>query len=144
MKWTTQKQNDKTRAVCGEFTIIHCAGGKFQLRKGKDMFGTFADLQTAKAKAEERMDEKPAKPSGKATGTKHNKILGYSACAVAKALGQAGVKYDEAVKILGKHGVAMSQASLRIQLGFGRNPKTWEKHSKPAPLTEKQIAELRS
>lgn len=139
MKWTTKTQDNKTRTVCGDFTIIHCAGGKFQLRKGKKMFGVFADLSSAKAKAEERMDEKPTKPSGKPSGTKHAKVFGYSACAVAKALGQACIKYDEAVKILGKYGITMSPASLRIQLGFGRNPKTWEQHGKPAPLTKEQI-----
>ena len=72
-----------------------------------------------------------------------SKILGFSACAVAKALGRAGIKLEEADQILRKHGVEMSRASLSVQLGFGRNEATWEKRGEPAPLTEDQIAELR-
>ena len=86
----------------------------------------------------------PSEPLGetKQTGRK-SKILGFSACAVAKALGQAGIKLEEADQILRRQGVEMSRASLSVQLGFGRNPASWEKRGEPAPLTEAQIAELR-
>ena len=86
----------------------------------------------------------PSEPLGetKQTGRK-SKILGFSACAVAKALGRAGIKLEEADEILRKHGVEMTRASLSVQLGFGRNPASWEKRGEPAPLTEDQIAELR-
>jgi len=77
-----------------------------------------------------------------ATGRK-NKIHGFSACAVAKALGKAGLKYDEADKIMKAHGIVMPPASLKVQMGFGRNEKSWERHGKPAALSEDQIAELR-
>lgn len=72
-----------------------------------------------------------------------SKILGFSACAVAKALGRAGIKLEEADQILRRQGVEMSRASLSVQLGFGRNPSSREKRGEPAPLTEAQIAELR-
>lgn len=72
-----------------------------------------------------------------------NKILGFSACAVAKALGAAGLKYQEADLIFRGHGIEMPKASLSVQLGFGRRPATWERHGKPAELTPEQIAELR-
>ncbi len=54
-----------------------------------------------------------------ATGRK-NKIHGFSACAVAKALGKAGVKWEEANRILHAHGIEMPKASLSVQLGLPR------------------------
>jgi len=72
-----------------------------------------------------------------------NKIHGFSACAVAKALGAAGVKHEEAERIFRAHGIEMPKASLSVQLGFGRRPETWNRHGKPAELTEAQIADLR-
>lgn len=83
-------------------------------------------------------DDKPKA----ATGRK-NKIHGFSACAVAKALGKAGVKWEEADRIMRAHGIEMPKASLSVQLGFGRNQTTWEKRGEPAPLTDDQIADLR-
>jgi hypothetical protein len=83
---------------------------------------------------------RPAKGRG---GAKHQKIIGFSACAVAKALGQAGVKWEEADKIMRAHGNVMPKDSLCVQLGFGRRPTTWERHGQPAPLSPEQIAELR-
>lgn len=77
-----------------------------------------------------------------ATGRK-NKIHGFSACAVAKAFGKAGVKWEEADRIMRAHGIEMPKASLSVQLGFGRNQATWEKRGVPAPLTDEQIADLR-
>lgn len=82
----------------------------------------------------------PASKSGK---PRKKKILGFSACAVAKALGAAGIKYQEADLIFRGHGIEMPKASLSVQLGFGRRPATWERHGKPAELTAEQIAELR-
>lgn len=78
-----------------------------------------------------------------ATGRK-NKIHGCSACAVAKALGAAGVKYEEADRIFRAHGIEMPKASLSVQLGFGRRPATWERHGKPAEITPEQIDDLRT
>jgi len=75
---------------------------------------------------------------------KLNRIFGFSACAVAKALGKAGVKYAEGDRILRSHGIEMPKASLSVQLGFGRNPASWERHGQPADLTEAQVAELRA
>lgn len=72
-----------------------------------------------------------------------NKIHGFSACAVAKALGKAGLKWEEADRIFRAHGIEMPKASLSVQLGFGRNEATWEKRGEPAPLTDEQIADLR-
>lgn len=42
------------------------------------------------------------------------------------------------------YGIEMPKTSLSVQLGFGRNEETWERHGKPAPLTDAQIAELRA
>jgi hypothetical protein len=86
--------------------------------------------------------EPVAPESPKAAGRK-NKIHGFSACAVAKALGAAGLKWEEADRIFRAHGIEMSKASLSVQLGFGRNQATWEKRGEPAPLTAEQIADLR-
>jgi len=83
-------------------------------------------------------DDKP-----KTDRSRKNKIHGFSACAVAKAFGKAGVKWGEADRVFRAHGIEMSKASLSVQLGFGRNPATWEKRGEPAPLTDEQIADLR-
>ncbi len=75
--------------------------------------------------------------------SRKNKIHGFSACAVAKSLGSAGVKHEEADRIFRAHGIEMPKASLSVQLGFGRRPATWERHGKPAELTPEQISDLR-
>jgi hypothetical protein len=82
---------------------------------------------------------KPAQAKGKL-----NRIFGFSACAVAKALGKVGVKYAEADRIFRTHGIGMPKSSLSVQLGFGRNTASWERHGQPANLTEAQVAELRA
>jgi hypothetical protein len=88
-------------------------------------------------------EEQPSVPTGRPKGTKLNRILGFSACAVAKTLGKAGVKHKEADRIFRAHGIEMPKASLSVQLGFGRNPATWAQHGKPADLTDVQIDVLR-
>jgi hypothetical protein len=85
------------------------------------------------------MDQKDSLKAGQ-----KNKIFGFSACAVARALGKAGLKWEEADRILRAQGVKMSKASLSVQLGFGRNETTWGKRGEPAPLTDDQLAELRA
>jgi len=87
-----------------------------------------------KAPAAPKADGKPRKA----------KIHGFSACAVAKALGKAGLKWEEADAIMRKNGIEMPKASLSVQLGFGRRPETWERHGNPAELTEEQITALRA
>ena len=89
------------------------------------------------------VEQQPAPASGRPKGAKLNRILGFSACAVAKALGKAGVKHEEAARIFQAHEIVMPKASLSVQLGFGRNPATWERHGKPADLTDVQIDVLR-
>ncbi len=97
----------------------------------------------AEAAAPATTEPMAAKPSPTGT-TRKNKIHGFSACAVAKALGAAGIKWEEADKIMRAHGIEMPKASLSVQLGFGRNRATWEKRGEPAALTPEQIAELRT
>lgn len=93
----------------------------------------------------EKESPAPAAPTAsRPKGTKLNRILGFSACAVAKALGKAGAKHEEADRIFRAHGITMPKASISVQLGFGRNPAKWERHGQPADLTDAQIAELRS
>jgi len=89
------------------------------------------------------VEQQPAPTAGRPKGTKLNRIMGFSACAVAKALGKAGVKHEEAARIFQAHEIVMPKASLSVQLGFGRNPATWERHGKPADLTDVQIDVLR-
>lgn len=87
----------------------------------------------------------PATPATEiAAKGRHVQILGHSACAVVRALGQAGVKVAEADAIMRAHGVEMSRASIGVQLGFGRNKDTWAKRGEPAPLDGAQIAQLRN
>lgn len=89
--------------------------------------------------------ESEINPENPATDQKRKRrqLLGHSACAVLKALGKVGVKYAEADAILKRHGIEMPKASVSVQLGFGRNEHTWERHGKPAPLSKEQIEKLR-
>lgn len=73
---------------------------------------------------------------------KRPQIMGHSKCAFVKALGQNGYKYYEAKKVLDTLGVSMPDASIKIQIYFGKNEKTWEKFGKPAELTESQKSEI--
>ena len=88
--------------------------------------------------SEPEVTAKPASKRGK-----HGDILGYSACAVLKSLGQAGVKIAEASAILEAHGISMPKPSISVQLGFGRNESNWARHGKPAPLSQEQLDSLR-
>ena len=90
------------------------------------------------------VEQQPAPATGRPKGAKLNRILGFSACAVAQSLGKAGVKHEEAARILLAHGIEMPKASLSVQLGFGRNPASWDRHGKPAELSDAQIVELRT
>jgi len=98
--------------------------------------------QAAPPSPEPTMPEPTEKPAA-ASNQRKNKIHGFSACAVAKSLGKAGIGYAEADAILKSRGVVMPKASLSVQLGFGRNPQTWPKRGEPANLTDQQIADLR-
>ena len=165
MNWKSKTTNDKTTTASGDFNVIHCSNGKFQLRRAGAMLGAFPTLAAAKAKAASvappeapeapKAPKAPTAPTaptapqdaakpGRPAGVKHKELLGFSACAVAKALGRVGVKFDEADRIMKAHGVTMPKASLGVQLGFGRNPKSWERHGKPASLTDEQLADLRT
>jgi len=53
------------------------------------------------------------------------------------------VKHEEAARIFLAFGIEMPKTSLSVQLGFGRNPAAWERHGKPAELTDVQIDVLR-
>ena len=74
--------------------------------------------------------------------SKQPQIMGHSKCAFVKALGQNGYKYYEAKKVLDALGISMPDASIKIQIYFGKNEKTWEKFGKPAELTEAQKSEI--
>ncbi|MBC2592805.1 hypothetical protein H5P28_00880 [Ruficoccus amylovorans] len=146
MNWTTKTLNKREVLVSGEFSIIPCKNGRQQLRESGKMRGTFTDADAAKAHAAFIMDQrKPpaAKRERKGGGSVYPKILGFSACAVLKALGRAGVKYPEADAILKRHGIEMPKASVSVQLGFGRSEHTWQRHGQPAPLTPEQLKALR-
>lgn len=146
MNWTTKTLNKREVLVSGDFSIIPCKNGRQQLRESGKMRGTFTDADAAKAHAAFIMDQrKPSAPTRERKGgggSVHPKIFGFSACAVLKALGRAGVKYPEADAILKRHGIEMPKASVSVQLGFGRNEHTWQRHGQPAPLTPDQLKEL--
>lgn len=150
--------------VPGKKAVVHTvkdldliAGVEGSIEFGKAVFegrGRHAKLvgftPIESIKPDEAKAEKPTKARAEkapsAPGSKGRKplVMGHSACAVAKALGAAGVKWEEADRIFRAQGVEMPKASLSVQLGFGRNPATYEKRGEPAPLTEAQIAELRT
>lgn len=151
MNWTTKILNQREVLVSGDFSIIPCKNGRHQLRESGKMRGTFTDADAAQSHAAFIMDQrKPpvtvppaaARRECKGGGSIHPKILGFSACAVLKALGRAGVKYPEADAILKRHGIEMPKASVSVQLGFGRNEHTWQRHGQPAPLTPEQLKDL--
>jgi hypothetical protein len=103
-----------------------------------------AKQKTAPAPQPESIEPQSSLTIGRPKGSKLNRILGFSACAVAKALGKAGLKHEEADRIFRAHGIEMPKASLSVQLGFGRNAASWERHGKPAEITDSQVAELRA
>jgi hypothetical protein len=140
-------------------TLAGCSGkleyGKvtFQGRGRHAKIASFTALDAPDSSAKEKQSKPtpateppsvvPAPETERSKG-KLNRILGFSACAVAKALGKAGVKYAEGDRIFRAHGIEMPKSSLSVQLGFGRNPASWERHGQPANLTDAQIAELRA
>ena len=154
MNWTTKTLNKREVLVSGDFSIIPCKNGRQQLRESGKMRGAFTDADAAKAHAAFIMGQRKPSPRTQASppapkrerkgggGSVHPKILGFSACAVLKALGRAGVKYPEADAILKRHGIDMPKASVSVQLGFGRNEHTWKRHGQPASLAPEQLKEL--
>ncbi len=116
------------------------AAERFEARTGLKVKRSWAMLATPNHSAAKKGEADPGKPGR----GRLNRILGHSACAVAKSLGAAGVKWAEADRIMRAHGVQMPKPSLAVQLGFGRNEATWERRGFPAPLTATQIAELRA
>jgi len=74
--------------------------------------------------------------------SKRPQIMGHSKCAFVKALGKEGYKYYEAKKVLDVLGISMPPNSIKIQIYFGKNEKTWAKFGKPAELTTEQKSEL--
>jgi hypothetical protein len=143
MNWTTKTLNQREVLVSGDFRIIVCRNGRHQLRESGRLLGTFTDAAAAQSQAAFILQQRQPSPAPRRGGTVHAKILGFSACAVLKALGQAGVKYPEADAILKRHGIEMPKASVSVQLGFGRNEHSWPRHGQPAPLTATQVKKLR-
>ena len=150
MNWKTKTINKREVLIFDDFQIISCKNGRCQLREAGKLRGTFTDADAAKAQAAfllEQRDTKPApvtkekRVSTPRTGTRKT-VFGYSACSVLKALGRSGLKYAEADAILKRHGIEMPKASVSVQLGFGRNEHTWQRHGKPADLTAEQMKEL--
>jgi len=79
--------------------------------------GIALEKQTAPTSEPKPKSAEPAPEPFPAKG-KLNRIFGFSACAVAKALGKAGVKYAEADRSSLAHGIEMPKASLSVQLGL--------------------------
>jgi len=159
-RFTTAKRKAIIDAIKNLDTLAGCSG---KLEYGKVTFhgrGRHAKIVAFTALGESSTPEPKRKPepapqpapveqqaepaTGRAKSGKLNRIMGFSACAVAKALGKSGVKHEEADRIFRTHGIEMPKASLSVQLGFGRRPQTWERHGNPAELTDAQIAELRA
>jgi hypothetical protein len=133
-------------------TLAGCSGSleygkvRFQGRGRHAKINAFRPMPLPEPKVDEpaNTEDKADTPKPKRAGKgRKPKIHGFSACAVAKALGAAGVKYEEADRIMRAHNIEMPKASLSVQLGFGRRPASWTRHGKPAELTDEQIAELR-
>ena len=150
-RFTEGRRNPVVDKIENLDTLSGCSGkleyGKveFEGRWRHAKIKAFTPLAAATAPEPPAQQPAAAAPAaGRPKGTKLNKIMGFSACAVAKVLGKAGVKHDESSRIFLAHGIAMPKASLSVQLGFGRNPAAWERHGKPAELSEAQIAELRA
>ena len=160
-RFTAPKRKPVIDAIKNLDVLAGCAGkleyGKvtFEGRGRHAKITAFTSLAVASTPTPEPEHEQsvpPPQPSlveqstpatGRSKGTKLNRILGFSACAVAKTLGKAGVKHEEADRIFRAHGIEMPKSSLSVQLGFGRNPATWAQHGKPADLTDIQIDVLR-
>lgn len=155
MNWKTKISNKREVLTFEDFQIIPCKNGRCKLREGGKLRGTFTDAAAAKAQVAFIVEQRAPKPApvtakraaGTATGTTtrtgtRKTIFGHSACAVLKALGRSGIKYPQADAILKSHGIEMPKASISVQLGFGRNEHTWQRHGKPADLTAEQMKEL--
>ena len=141
-------ENLDTLAGCSgklEYGTVTFEGrGRYAKIKAFTALGVASAATPESAPQPSPQESTPKQTAGRPKGTKLNKIMGFSACAVAKALGKAGLKYEEADRIFKAHGITMPKASLSVQLGFGRNPNAWERHGKPAELNDAQVAELRA
>lgn len=150
MNWKTKTINKREVLISDDFQIIACKNGRYQLREAGKLRGTFTDAAAAKTQVAFILEQhapkqapitKEKRVSTPRTGTRKT-VFGHSACSVLKALGRAGLKYQQADDILKRHGIEMPKASVSVQLGFGRNEHTWQRHGKPADLTAEQMKEL--
>jgi hypothetical protein len=86
--------------------------------------------------------EPKAADTKKTSVLKKQNIMGHSKCAFVKAMGQRGYKFFQVKKVLDKFEIPMPEKSVKIQIYFGKNEKTWAKFGKPAELTPEQIKEI--
>ena len=125
------------------------------LKTGNPFFvknaNSFVDFQNEaeKLKAEQIITEenapiitKTSKVPNNSKTSKISKIMGFSKCSFVKALGKNGYTYYHAKKVLDACGISMPEASIRIQIYFGKKSNLWEKFGKPAELTQEQIDEI--
>lgn len=87
-------------------------------------------------------DSKISKSSNGSKESNKSNIFGVSKCAFVKAMGQRGYKHFHAKKVLDALGISMPEASIKIQIYFGKNEKTWTKFGKPAELTPEQLKQI--
>lgn len=125
------------------------------LKTGKPFFvknaNAFVDFQNEgeKLKAEQLITEenapiitKTSKVPNDSKTSKISKIMGFSKCSFVKALGKNGYTYYHAKKVLDACGISMPEASIRIQIYFGKKSDLWKIFGKPAELTQEQIEEI--
>ena len=105
--------------------------------------------EAEKLKAEQIITEenapiitKTSKVPNDSKTSKISKIMGFSKCSFVKALGKNGYTYYHAKKVLDACGISMPEASIRIQIYFGKKSDLWETFGKPAELTQEQIEEI--
>lgn len=93
--------------------------------------------KATKPKSKKQTKRKAAAASNGAKLERYDKILGHSVCSVVRKMGAEGTKTDHARAILAKHKVTMPEASLRVQLGYGRAGQRGM-----AELTKEEFKEL--
>lgn len=67
-------------------------------------------------------------------------LCGHSVAAVLRTLGKAGMKAKQAKALMVKLGVVVSDHTVQIQIGVGKNGRT--SYGPPAPLTDAQVQDL--